>query len=75
MFLEKESVDVMGMIQESTVKDIAISEGGLGFDSGADHIRYDVATASTFRRSCVARGDHPDTPYSLRRNTAGAMKI
>ena len=45
------------------VKNIAISAGGLTFDSRVGQIRHSVAADATFFRSCVAqaqnRGDEP----------------
>ena len=69
-------------LDSAVVRDLAISEGGLGFDSRAGQIEHSVSYGSPplrlFFRSCVAQalsdGDGP-TGLTLRRNTASIMKM
>ena len=72
-------MNIVGRSVGVGVKDISFGPGNLGFNSQAGQIGHNVATATTFFRSCVAqalsRVDGPATRYTLRLNTASIIKI
>ena len=61
------------------MKDIATGAVDCGVNSRTGQIRYIIANAVTFLRSCaikaLSRGDGPTTSYTLRRNTSSITKI
>ena len=75
----KNSIVLLNRPVGVVVKDSAIGAVCLEFDSCADKIVHNVATAAIFLRSCAAKalscGDGPATRYPFRRHAASIITI